>query len=362
MQAIKTAQESQARPVIDFVLPPELEATGPPELRGSRRDGVRLLVLDRETGAVDHTRFNRLGDFLRPGDLLVTNASRTVPALLRAVGDDGTPVEVRLADRRGPKRWDALLLDGRRHVGRAGMRLVFGDDEPGKGDGLRARVIERRPDLPFLWRLDFSRSGSALLDSIYRLGEPVRYSYVSSPLPADLYQTVYATIPGSVEMPSAGRPLTWELLLSLRRRGIRTASLLLHTGLSSTRDDDVDATHPNYDEAYEAPEETARAVNDTRAAGGRVIAVGTTVVRALETVTGMDGVTRAGQGRTRLRIHADSELRSVHGLLTGLHEPRASHLDLLSAFVAPSHLDAAYREAIALGYLWHEFGDMNLIV
>ena len=345
-------------PVIEFHLPASLEAHAPPELRpdaSGRRDGVRLLVLDRVTGAVTHTRFDRLGDFLRPGDLLVVNASRTVPALLRAVGDDGMPVEVRLADRRGAHRWDALLLDGRRHVGRAGMRLVF-------GDGLRARVIGRRPDLPFLWRLEFSRSDPELLDAIYRLGEPVRYGYVAGALPVDLYQTVYAAVPGSVEMPSAGRPFSWELLLRLRRQGVRTASLVLHTGLSSTRDNDIDALHPNYDEAYSVPAETATAVNETHESGGRVVAVGTTVVRALETVTGRDGVTRAGQGRTRLRITPGYRLRAVDGLLTGLHEPQASHLDLLSAFVAPAHLEAAYREALAEGYLWHEFGDMNLIL
>lgn len=356
-------------PPIDFDLPSALEAHAPPELRGLRRDQVRLLVLERDTGAVTHTRFDRLGDFLRPGDLLVVNASRTVPALLRAVGDDGAPVEVRLADRRGARRWDALLLDGRRHVGRAGMRLVFADGD-GRGEtaprhtgvGLRALVLGRRPDLPFLWRLQFSRSGPALLDTIYRLGEPVRYGYVGGALPADLYQTVYASVPGSVEMPSAGRPLSWELLLGLRRRGIEVASLVLHTGLSSTRDDAVDALHPNYDEAYDVPGTTADAVNRTRAAGGRVIAVGTTVVRALETVTGGDGVARPAHGRTRLRITPDTRPRAVDGLLTGLHEPRASHLDLLSAFVAPRRLAAAYREALARGYLWHEFGDMNLIV
>jgi S-adenosylmethionine:tRNA ribosyltransferase-isomerase len=343
---------------IDFELPPALEASAPAELRpdgAGRRDAVRLLVLERATGATTHTTFDRLDAFLRPGDLLVLNASRTVPALLRAVGDDGAPVEVRLADRRRASRWDALLLSSRTHIGREGMRLVF-------GGGLRARVLGRRPDLPFLWRLRFNRAGPALLDAIERLGEPVRYGYVAGALPLDLYQTVYASEPGSVEMPSAGRPLSWELLLRLRHAGVRTATLVLHTGLSSTRDDAVDALHPNYDEAFAVPPETAAVVNATHAGRGRVIAVGTTVVRALESVTGTDGVTHAGRGRTRLRIRPNTHLHAVDGLLTGLHEPRASHLDLLSAFVAPNVLQAAYREALAHGYLWHEFGDMNLIL
>lgn len=350
--------DAPSTPVIAFDLPAALEATAPPELRpdgAGRRDDVRLLVLDRRTGETTHTAFHELDRFLRPGDLIVVNRSRTVPALLRAVGDDGRPVEVRLADRRGSRRWDALLLDGRTHTGQTGLRLIFADD-------LRARVLGRRRDLPFLWRLEFSRGGAGLLDAIYRLGEPVRYGYVTGALPIDLYQTVYAAEPGSVEMPSAGRPLSWELLLRLRRKGVEMAPLVLHTGLSSTRDDAIDALHPNYDEAYTVPAETADAVNRTHAAGGRVIAVGTTVVRALESVTGDDGITHPRHGRTRLRITPHSRLRAVDGLLTGLHEPQASHLDLLSAFVRPEHLAPAYGEALACGYLWHEFGDMNLII
>src|SRR5215203_698754 len=217
---------------IDFTLPAALEAPAPPELRGLRRDQVRLLVMERATGAVTHTSFAHLGDFLRPGDLLVLNSSRTVPALLRAVDERGAAVEVRLADRRGSRRWDALFLEGHAHSGHDGMRLLF-------GDGLRAEVLGRRRDLPFLWRLRFSRGGPDLLDAIERLGEPVRYTYVAGALPLDLYQTVYAAEPGSVEMPSAGRPLSWEMLLRLRRAGVRTASIVLHTGLSSTRDDAI---------------------------------------------------------------------------------------------------------------------------
>jgi S-adenosylmethionine:tRNA ribosyltransferase-isomerase len=355
--ALSAAATARTGATISFELPAALEARTPPEVRAEapgRRDAVRLLVLDRISGAVTHTTFDRLDMYLRPGDLLVLNASRTMPALLHAVTNHGEQVEVRLADRRGARRWDALLLDGRTHVGREGMRLIV-------GDGLRATVIGRRPDLPFLWRLRFNLGGTALLDAIERLGEPVRYGYVAGALPLDLYQTVYATEPGSVEMPSAGRPLSWELLLCLRRKGIGVATLVLHTGLSSTRDDAIDALHPNYDEAFAVSQGAADAVNATHAAGGRVIAVGTTVVRALESVTGPDGVTRAGRGRTRLRIRPDTRLHAVDGLLTGLHEPRASHLDLLSALVRPELLQAAYEDALARGYLWHEFGDMNLI-
>jgi S-adenosylmethionine:tRNA ribosyltransferase-isomerase len=340
---------------IQFVLPPELEAHQPAEYRGLRRDQVRLLVLPRFKGVSIHTRFDALGEFLRPGDLLVVNNSRTLPALLNARDENDNPVEVRLAHRRAEDSWDGLLLDGKTHIGRPGMRLDF-------GQGLSARVEARRPDLPFLWQIRFDRCCIPLLDLIYRLGQPVRYSYVDGGLPLDLYQTVYASEPGSVEMPSAGRPFTWELLLKLRLEGVQLASLSLHTGLSSTRDDAVDATHPNYDEEFYLPEATAQAVNTTHLNGGRVIAVGTTVVRALETAVRPDGTVISARGWTRLHINAGYPLGSVDALLTGLHEPRTSHLDLLSAFVDPPRLQAAYLEAVQQGYLWHEFGDMNLII
>jgi S-adenosylmethionine:tRNA ribosyltransferase-isomerase len=343
------------QPEVQFVLPPELEAHEPPEYRGLRRDQVRMMVIPRYEGAPIHDRFDALGDYLKSGDLLVANKSRTLPGLLRARDQRGEAVEVRLAQRRSERRWDALLLDGRTHIGKQGMLLDFGQD-------LLARVDERRRDLPFLWRLQFNRCCLDLLDHIYRLGEPVRYTYVKDALPIDLYQTVYASEPGSVEMPSAGRAFTWELLLKLKWQGIGFASLLLHTGLSSTRDDQVDATHPNYDEEFEVSESTARVVNETRMRGGRVIAVGTTVVRALETVARADGTVRAGEGRTRLLIDSKYMLKAVDGLVTGLHEPKASHLHLLSAIVEPLRLQLAYLEAIDKGYLWHEFGDMNLIM
>ncbi len=234
------------------------------------------------------------------------------------------------------------------------MRLDF-------GEGFSAIVLAPNVELPFLWQVRFDRCCSALLDQIYRLGLPVHYDYVPEALPLDLYQTIYAGEPGSVEMPSAGRPFSWELLFKLRRKGIDLATLSLHTGLSSTRDDDLDATHPVYPEEFEIPHSTAKAVNATRRNGGKVIAVGTTVVRALETAADADGMVGPVRSWTRLHIDASHRLRTVDALLTGLHEPHASHLDLLSAFIDPLRLQAAYLEAVQQGYLWHEFGDMNLI-
>jgi S-adenosylmethionine:tRNA ribosyltransferase-isomerase len=346
---------------IQFVPPSEpakgafLEAHQPPEYRGLRRDEVRLMVLPRCDGPVIHTRFNALGEYLHPGDLLVVNNSRTLPALLRGRDDQGNALEVRLAQRRSADSWDALLLDGRKRVGQVGMKLDF-------GDGLAGQVLGPVPDLPFLWQVQFELCCMPLLDLIYRLGEPVRYSYVEEAYPIDLYQTVYASEPGSVEMPSAGRPLSWQMLLDLQRKGIGFATITLHTGLSSSRDDALDASHPIYAEQYRVPEETAEAIHLAQRQSGRVVAVGTTVVRALETAAQADGSVRPQNGWTRLHISAGYRLRAVDALLTGLHEPRTSHLDLLSALVEPARLQAAYQEAVQRQYLWHEFGDVNLII
>jgi S-adenosylmethionine:tRNA ribosyltransferase-isomerase len=178
----------------------------------------------------------------------------------------------------------------------------------------------------------------------------------------DYYQTVYAKEPGSAEMPSAGRAFTWKLLFDLKRRGVETAYIVLHTGLSSYMDDDLDAQHPASEEEYFISEAAAQKINQTRDLGGRVIAVGTTVVRALESVADETGKVQAGHGYTRLHITANHRLKAVDGLLTGMHEPEASHLDLLTAFLPAEKIREAYEEAVQKRYLWHEFGDLNLIV
>jgi S-adenosylmethionine:tRNA ribosyltransferase-isomerase len=196
-----------------------------------------------------------------------------------------------------------------------------------------------------------------LLDYLAHYGFPIRYYYVKEAWPNDYYQTVYATEPGSAEMPSAGRAFTPALLTRLVAQGVQIAPLILHTGVAS-----LEKHEPPYEEYYRVPAETARLVNATRAAGKRIIAVGTTVVRGLETVTGADGVTHPGEGWTRLVITPERGLRAVTGMLTGLHEPEASHLAMLQALAGLEHLGVTYTEALAQGYLWHEFGDLHLML
>lgn len=337
-----------------------MAAKEPPERRGIARDAVRLMINERGTGRTIHTRFDRIGDFLQPGDLLVFNSSRTLPASLTGCGCAGDPcLEVRLAGRRPDDTWLALLLSERGEP----IDAPPGEDlELDFGGGLSATLDGRDERIPRLWRLRFSRSGSDLVGSIYRLGRPIRYEYVSEPWDLDYYQTVYAQEPGSAEMPSAGRAFTWRLLFDLKRRGVETAYVVLHTGLSSYVDDEIDRQHPVSEEEFTIGELAASRINRAREQGRRVIAVGTTVVRVIESVADDDGRVRAAHGYTRLRITAGHRLKAVDGLLTGMHEPEASHLDLLTAFLEAEQVKAAYEEAIERGYLWHEFGDLNLIL
>jgi len=318
------------------------------------------MVIDRATGRVEHTRFDHVGEFLRAGDLLVFNSSRTLPAALPGCPALGGPcIEVRLAEHLPDDSWLALLIcqngDPFACGLRPGMKIEIGQE-------LTATVQERCARIPRLWKLSFSRSGTELIDTFYRLGRPVRYEYVSAPWGLDYYQTVYAREPGSAEMPSAGRAFTWKLLFNLQRSGVQTAYIVLHTGLSSYLDDALDAQHPASEEEYYVSQTAAEKINQTHEVGGRVIAIGTTVVRTLESVVDDLGMVHAGHGYTQLKITARHHLRAVDGLLTGLHEPEASHLDLLTAFLPAEKIREAYEEAVTQHYLWHEFGDLNLIL
>lgn len=335
-----------------FELPDELNAKQPPERRGLRRDYVKMMVLDKTTGQTNHTQFYQLDRFLKKGDLLVLNASRTVPAVLKSKKElDGTEVEIRLAHRKNDSIWEALPVSGN----------VKKDDVIRFSPTLTATIIEQTDDTPFV-SLAFNLCCSSLFNQIYDLGEPVRYEYIQEPWNLDYYQTVFATIPGSVEMPSAGRAFSWELMFRLQKKGVKIAYITLHTGLSYLLDDKWHKGPDTNFENYEVPKETAELILETKRAGGRIIAVGTTVVRTLETVALEKGMLQAASGWTNLYITKNTKLQVCDGLITGMHEPEASHLQLLSAFVNHEKLYNAYNDAIHQRYLWHEFGDMNLIL
>ena len=362
--------QTLALSALDFQLPSSLEAHEPPEARGLRRDGVRLLVSNLETDAIEHARFADLPRWLSPGDLLVVNTSATLNAALPAAAGDGVRLELHLSTRLPGGLWSV-------EVRRASEKGSLPHLEARAGAALRlpadGRVTLLAP-YPFAGSLASpSRLGAAAGETpepldryLERHGRPIRYGYVPRAWPNEMYQTVFANEPGSAEMPSAGRPFTADLVTRLVSRGIEIAPLLLHTGVAS-----LEGHEPPYDEYYRVPRHTADRVNAARRAGRRVIAVGTTAVRALETVTDDTGTASPGEGWTSLVIAPDRPLRAVTGLITGLHEPRATHLMLLERVVAavagpgvcgPCHLERAYADARRLGYLWHEFGDSHLIV
>ncbi|HVL98602.1 MAG TPA: S-adenosylmethionine:tRNA ribosyltransferase-isomerase [Egibacteraceae bacterium] len=353
-----TATAWPAGDVLDFAVPPGLDAGAPPEAEGRARDDVRLLVA--EHGRVHHRRLRDLTWLLAPGDLLVVNTSATLPAALPATRADGAVLRLHLS---GPlPGGGGSLVELRRPAGpgsepfgggHAGERLAL----PAGGrvdlrspfrtaEGSRTRLWQASLDLP-----------EPLGDYLARHGHPIRYRTHGPIWPLGAYQTVFAVTPGSAESPSAGRAFSTGLVTGLVAAGVGVAPVLLHTGVSS-----LEAGEPPYPERYAVPAATAERVTAARRANHRVVAVGTTAARALETVTGEDRVTVAGEGWTDVAITPERGIRGFDALLTGWHEPRSSHLRLLEAVAGRALLRASYAAALDAGYRWHEFGDLHLVL
>jgi S-adenosylmethionine:tRNA ribosyltransferase-isomerase len=332
-----------------FDLPPAREASAPP----ARRDAVRLLVARPDR--ISHARFGELGRFLQPGDLVVVNTSGTLSAAVDGTRTSGRAVTVHFATGLDDGTWVVEVRPRRKATGpvadlAAGERIEL-------PDGVLVTVLEPHPgDQARLWRARVPVDGGVIA-YLARAGRPIRYAYVRGRYSAASYQTVFAHEPGSAEMPSAGRPFTAAHVTDLVSRGIVVAPVLLHTGVSSQ-----DPGEPPQPERFRVPEPTARLVNLTRAWGNRVVAVGTTVTRALESAADRDTVVRARSGWTDLVLGPDRPARVVGGLITGWHAPGASHLSLLEAVAGAQIVDRAYGEALRAGYLWHEFGDSCLLL
>lgn len=339
-------------------VPDELAARVPAEQRGPGlgRDAVRLLV-SRGT-EVSHHAFTDLPALLRAGDLLIVNTSETLPAAV-----DGTighaRVVVHFSTRGDDGRWAVELRDP---DGRGTTRARAG----GPADAVvrlpaGARLVVEEPLAPGSGRLWWARVSADVPALLRRHGRPIRYSYTERDQPLSAHRTVFA-LPsadgtGSAEMPSAARPFTAELVARLVSRGVQFAPVTLHTGVASP-----EAHEPPYPELFEVPGASARLINAARAGGGRVLAVGTTAVRAVESAAGPDGVVRGAAGRTELVVTPERGVRVVDGLLTGLHEPQASHLLMLEAIAGRAAVERGYAEAVRRLYLWHEFGDVHLLL
>jgi len=339
-----------------FEIQPDLEAHEPPEVRGVPRDGVRLLVAHRAGGRIEHRTFSDLPDLLDPDDVLVINVSGTIPAAVpaRRAGGGGA-VRVHFATRAPHLDDDWRVVEIRSADGSRPARLPAGERLTLRGGA----ALELVAPYASGQRLMLARFCCELLvdDYLERHGEPIRYSHVRRRWPLKAYQNVFAISPGSAEMPSAGRPFTRELLSRLTARGVSLAPITLHAGVSSP--ESHEAPFPEW---FEVPERTARTICDARHHGGRVIAVGTTVVRALESATAADGCACARSGWTGLVVTPECGVRSVDGMITGWHEPEASHLMMLEAVAGAELLERSYAAAVDAGYLWHEFGDSHLIL
>ena len=350
---------------LGFSLPSDFEAGEPPEARGLARDQVRLLVSHYGDNRLAHTQFRALPDYLEPGDLLVINTSGALNAALKATRADGMALELHLSTRLPADLWVVEVRRRDAQKTRPFFEAAVGERLKLSGGAsavlLTPYLAHHRLDdtVPIrLWVAVLQLPDQIGLNAyLEKHGFPIRYSYVKEEWPLEYYQTVYATEPGSAEMPSAGRAFTPKLITQLVARGVRIAPLLLHTGVAS-----LEEHEPPYEEYYRVPFETAQLVNVTRAAGKRVIAVGTTVVRALETVTDANGATHPGQGWTEVVITPQRGLRAVNAMLTGLHEPQATHLAMLEALAGAEHVRIAYNAALEQRYLWHEFGDLHLIL
>jgi S-adenosylmethionine:tRNA ribosyltransferase-isomerase len=346
---------------LEFDLPAALEAHEPPEATGRNRSDVRLLVSPGESQPI-HLEFSDIAAVLRPGDLLVVNTSGTMASAVAGTLSDGTQVVVHFSTVLPGGMWLVELRTPELH--KSGVRATrpFTSDAVGQtvalSDGVRINVLARYGDSHRLYVSQLcGLNDEPLASYLARVGRPIRYAYVSQDWPLELYQTVFANEPGSAEMPSAARPFTHELVTELISRGIDIAPITLHTGVSSG-----EVHEAPYPERFDISASTAARVNATHAAGGRVIAIGTTVVRALETTADDRNISHPGSGWTDLVITPERGVRVVDGLLTGWHEPKASHLLMLEAVADIEVLRIAYTEALAAGYRWHEFGDLHLIL
>jgi S-adenosylmethionine:tRNA ribosyltransferase-isomerase len=348
-----------AQPYTSFASPEDRTATEPPELRGLRRDGVRLMVAT--PAGIRHTFFYCLADQLSAGDVLVVNTSATVPGQLDGVRD-GSDVVVHIANRlaegtrvvelRTAPSASAPLLDGRvgEHIALpAGgvLELIAPYPKSGSAPGGAGNR---------LWRGRVIVSQS-LANYLRQHARPISYGYLKGSFPISAYQTIFALCPGSAEMPSAARPFSAELVARLVSRGVTFAPITLHTGLSSQ--DAGEAPQPEW---FEVSETTAHLVNSSRARGGRVIAVGTTATRAIESAARPDGIVTAASGWTDLVISPERPVRVVDGLITGWHNPEASHLLLVESVAGAELTQRACDAALVEHYLWHEFGDSGIFL
>lgn len=339
----------------DFVVPPELEAHEPPELRGASRSDVRLLITDSVHG-VSHSHFDSLPDHLERGDLLVVNDSMTYQASVAATRETGEPVTLYFANIGSGESANTAIPATTTVLAAARKASVSAGESVTLPGGAHATFFGLHRRSRKMWITELALP-MPFFEYFARYGKPIAYPHVTLDLPIETYQTIFARAVGSSEMPSAGRPFSAATLSRLISLGIELATITLHAGVSSAERDELPL-----EEWRDVPARTAAAVHLAQNRGRRVIAVGTTVVRALESSLDRRQRVMPARGWTSLHITPDRPMRAVGGLLTGFHEPTSTHLAILESIGGREPIETAYRNALAGRYLWHEFGDSHLIL
>jgi S-adenosylmethionine:tRNA ribosyltransferase-isomerase len=343
--------------IVQFDLPQRLACPLPTEERKIERDEVRLLVT-KKSGEIDHTIFKHFDDYLQRGDVLVVNTSATIPAAFPVQLPDGREGRLHLSTKVNEKKW---LVEIREVTGNKTSRWYEGEQgmifrlPSGASITLKEKFYKNEKWLN-IWVAELNTNQS-VQSYISLNGQPIQYDKLDRQYPLSYYQTFFSFHPGSSEMPSAGRGFTKAVIKKLQKKGVLFAPIILHTGISSLEENELP-----YPEYMEIDPVSASIINNAKGDGGRIIAVGTTCVRAIETATNDNGIIQPFRGNTELFIDESYEMKITDGLLTGFHEPRASHLNMLQAIGGFEHLENAYMEAISAGYYWHQFGDLHLML
>jgi S-adenosylmethionine:tRNA ribosyltransferase-isomerase len=343
--------------IIQFDLPQHLACPKPTEERNLARDEVRLLITEG-SGQIEHTTFNHFPLFLQKGDVLVVNTSATIPAALPVSLPGGRQGRLHISTKLHDRRWLVEIREitgnktKRWHEGAEGMVFQL----PSSTSVILKHRFYKNEQWLHLWVVEFNLHQS-MQNYLSVNATPVQYEKLDRQYPLSYYQTFFSFHPGSSEMPSAGRGFTPGLIETLLKKGVALAPVILHTGISSLEENETP-----YPEYMEVDPVTAALINTAKSQGRRIIAVGTTAIRAIETAVNNEGIVLSYRGNTELFIDESYAMKVIDGLLTGFHEPRASHLNMLQSVAGFEHIDRAYKEAIQAGYYWHQFGDMHLIL
>lgn len=337
---------------LHYELPNELLAREPREVRGEKRSDSRLLVMDRKTNTITHTRFYNILDYMSSGDVIVLNNSKTINAHLIGWFEEKKKVDVHLCGRTDSGHWQFYIYPD---------KGLFEGGKVNFNDKLTATLVKKHNELKYFWLAEFDQSN--VIEIANEIGRPIVSPYIKKFWKLDYYQNEYASISGSAELPAAGRHFTEELLDQAERKGITITYITLHTGLSSVGVSTEEfENHKMHHEEIEISEETSRIINKARSEGKRVFGIGTTVVRTLESVADENGIVKPFKGGTDLYIFPGYKFKVIDAFVTNFHGAKSTRIAMAAAFTGSDLLMKGYSGAIEKGYLFYEFGDTTLTI